>query len=121
VLCNVEDLSWVARMLDTYPNVHADIGARIAELGRVPRAAAEVITSHPDRFLLGTDDFPPEAAVYAVHRRFLETSDEHFAYDPDPDQPPSQGRWAISGLDLPPDVLEAVYRGNARRLLSDRR
>jgi predicted TIM-barrel fold metal-dependent hydrolase len=119
VLCNAEDLAWVERMLDTYPNVYADIGARIAELGRVPRAAARVIASHPDRFLLGTDDFPPQASVYGVHRRFLETADEHFPYDVDPDEPPSQGRWTISGLELAPDVLEAVYRGNARRLILD--
>ncbi|MEX0985404.1 MAG: amidohydrolase family protein, partial [Actinomycetota bacterium] len=33
VLCAAEDLAWVGRMLDTYPNVHADIAARIAELG----------------------------------------------------------------------------------------
>jgi predicted TIM-barrel fold metal-dependent hydrolase len=120
VLCNAEDPDWVARMLDAYPNVNAELGARIAELGRVPRAAARLLSSHPDRILLGTDDFPPEAAVYRVHRRFLETADEHIAYDPDPDQPPTQGRWAISGLDLPPEVLEAVYAGNARRLIIDR-
>jgi predicted TIM-barrel fold metal-dependent hydrolase len=120
VLCNAEDLDWVARMLDAYPNVNADTGARIAELGRVPRAAAHLLSSHPDRILFGTDDFPPEAAVYGVHRRFIETADEHIAYDPDPDRPPTQGRWAISGLDLPPDVLASVYAGNARRLIIDR-
>ncbi len=117
VLCNAEDTAWVARMLDTYPNVHADVAARIAELGRVPRATRELITQHPDRFLLGTDAFPPDPGDFAVHRRFLETSDEHFPYDPDPDEAPSQGRWTISGLDLPPDVLTAIHSENARRLI----
>jgi predicted TIM-barrel fold metal-dependent hydrolase len=121
VLCNAEDTAWVARMLDAYPNAYADVAARIAELGRVPRAASQLIATHPDRFLLGTDAFPPEPAVFEVHRRFLETADEHFAYDADPDEPPSQGRWTISGLDLPEDVLAAVYSGNARRLILEGR
>ncbi|MFI7146566.1 hypothetical protein ACIBO2_16730 [Nonomuraea sp. NPDC050022] len=33
------------------------------------------------------------------------------------DDPPLMGRWTISGLDLPPDVLEQVYSANARRLV----
>jgi hypothetical protein len=83
----------------------------------VPRAARDLLVSHPDRFLLGTDSFPPAAAEFEVHRRFFETADEHFPYDADPDDTPSQGRWAISGLDLPTATLEALYAGNARRLI----
>jgi hypothetical protein len=94
------------------------VAARIAELGRVPRAARAVIVEQPGRFLLGTDAFPPDAAVYGVHRRFLETADEHFPYDAEPDEPPSQGRWAISGLELPSHALRALYADTARRLLS---
>jgi len=118
VLCFAEDLSWVGRMLDTYPNVYADVAARIAELGRVPRATRDLIVRHPDRFLFGTDAFPPVGEVYEVHRRFFETADEHFPYDPGPDEVPGQGRWTISGLDLPPAVLERVNAGNAGRLIS---
>jgi len=33
------------------------------------------------------------------------------------DGPPSQGRWAVSALNLPAEVLEPVYRSNARRVL----
>jgi len=118
VLCLAEDVAWVARMLDTYPNAYADIAARIPELGRVPRAARELILRHADRVVLGTDAFPPDAAVYATHFRFLETADEYFPYEPSEDEPPREGRWAISGLDLPADVLERVYGGNALRLIS---
>ena len=117
VLCAAEDLAWVGRMLDTYANAHADIAARIGELGRVPRAARELIVRHPDRFLFGTDAFPPEPAVYQVHRRFLQTPDEQFPYDPWDEEPPGQGRWAISGLDLPAEVLAQVCAGNARRIV----
>ena len=115
VACAAEDLAWVGRMLDTYPNLHADIAARIAELGRQPRAARALLERHPDRVLFGTDLFPPDREIYAIHFRFLETFDEHFPYDPE--DPPPQGRWTISGLGLPSDILAAVYAGNARRLI----
>jgi predicted TIM-barrel fold metal-dependent hydrolase len=115
VLCFAEDVAWIGRMLDTYPNAYADVAARIAELGRVPRATRELIVSHPDRLLFGTDAFPPDRDVYAIHRRFFETADEAFDYDPD--GPPSQGRWTISGLDMPAEVLAQVYSGNGRRLI----
>jgi hypothetical protein len=116
VACAAEDLAWVGRMLDTYPNLHADIAARIAELGRQPRAARGLIERHPDRIVFGTDLFPPDREIYAVHFRFLETADEHFAYDTE-EGPPSQGRWAISGLDLTSEILTAVYSGTAHRLI----
>ncbi len=110
-----EDLAWVARMLDAYPNFHVDIAARIAELGRQPRAARRLFERHPDRILFGTDASPPDRETYITHFRFLETDDEHFAYASD-DVPP-QGRWTISGLDLPDAVLRKVYAENALRLV----
>ena len=110
-----EDLAWVDRMLSTYPNLDADIAARIAELGRRPQAARALIERHPTRILFGTDEFPPTQEVYAIHVRFLETTDERFAYSTE--DPPPQGRWTISGLGLAEDVLAAVYRDNARRLI----
>jgi predicted TIM-barrel fold metal-dependent hydrolase len=112
---NAEDIAWVSRMLDTYPNLNADIAARLAELGRQPRAAAALLRRHPRRLLLGTDEFPPAVRTYQVYARFLETSDEHFSYSPG--EPPGQGRWAVSGLDLPDSVLRKVYHENARRLI----
>jgi len=112
--CYAEDLAWVGRMLHAYPNFHVDIAARVAELGRQPRAARELMLANPDRILFGIDDFPPSAEAYAIHFRFLETADEHFPYSPG--EVPPQGRWAVSGLDLPEDVLRKVYAENARRL-----
>ena len=110
-----EDVAWLGRMFDTYPSFHADIAARIAELGRTPRATRELLVRHPGRVLFGTDMFPPDQATYAAYFRFLETGDEHVPYAPD--EIPAEGRWAISGLDLPDDVLRAVYRDNAVRLI----
>src|SRR5450830_1464224 len=110
-----EDLDRVERWLGTYPNLFVDIAARIAELGRQPRRARRLIVRHADRVLFGTDVFPPSLEEYAIHFRFLETEDEHFAYSLD--EPPPQGRWRISGLGLPGDVLDLVYAGNAERLI----
>jgi predicted TIM-barrel fold metal-dependent hydrolase len=113
--CYAEDLSWVDRMLASYPNFNVDIAARVAELGRQPRATRRLVLAHPDRVLLGTDVFPPRREAYATYLRFLATDDEHFPYS-DADPPPT-GRWRISGLDLPAEALSKVVAGNARRLL----
>lgn len=115
--CAAEDLVRVDRMLGTYPNWNVDIAARIAELGRQPRRTRELFERWPDRILFGVDS-GPDPDFYAVHFRFLETLDESFPYDVDGDGAPTQGRWAIHGLGLPDDVLRAVYRDNARRLIS---
>src|SRR5579875_2627559 len=34
--CYAENLGWITRMFETYPNFNADIGQRISELGRQP-------------------------------------------------------------------------------------
>jgi hypothetical protein len=114
-----EDLDWVDGMLDNYPNFHIDIAARLAELGRQPRAARRLFLKHPDRVLFGSDMFPPTAEDYAIHFRFLETADEYFDYSTD--ETPPQGRWRISGVELPPEVLRSIYSGNVSRLLSSDR
>jgi len=111
-----EDLDLVARLLGAYPNLFVDVAARVAELGRQPRRAHQLIVRHAERVLFGTDVFPPTLGEYAIHFRFLETEDEHFAYALD--EPPPQGRWRISGLGLPGDVLDLVYAGNAERLIA---
>lgn len=113
--CYSENLGWVNRMLDTYPNFSIDIAARIAELGRQPRATRALMLRHPDRVLFGTDQIPPDAAGYPLHYRFLQTADEHFPHDPSGS--PLMGRWMISGVDLPSEVLQKVYAGNAARLI----
>lgn len=114
--CAAEDLARVSLILERCPNVHVDLAARIAELGRQPAAARAFIVRWADRVLFGTD-MAPDPEWWAVYYRFLETADESFPYDADPDQAPSQGRWRIHGLHLPHDVLRAVYRDNALRLI----
>ena len=108
--CYAEDLAGVGGgMMEKYPNFHIYIAARIAELGRQSRATRALIAGHPGRVLFGTDEIPPKRAVYQIYFRFMETADECFPYSPD--NPPGSGRWPISALDLPGDVLPTGLRG----------
>jgi predicted TIM-barrel fold metal-dependent hydrolase len=108
-----ENLDYVGRLLDAFPNVSVDIGARCAELGRQPYTARNFFLKYSDRILFGTD-LVPDAAMYRLHFRFLETDDQYFEY---PSHASRQGRWNIYGLFLPDEVLRRVYRDNAQRLL----
>ncbi len=112
-----EDLARVGRMLRSHGNLSIDLGGRMAELGRRPRAVRRLIVAHPDRVLFGTDAYPPTSDDYRLWFRFLETDDECFDYAPGEPTPP-QGRWQVAAVDLPPTVLGPVYRDNARRLLA---
>lgn len=114
--CAAEDLDRVEALLDAAPNYAIDIAGRMAELGRQPRRFRRLVEHHPDRVLFGTDAYPVSAEQLEVHFRFLESADEGFDYAPGSAVPP-QGRWTVSGVDLPPDLLAAAYAGNARRVL----
>lgn len=112
--CYPENLDFVGRMLECYPNLYTDFSARIAELGRAPYSARRWFMTYPDRILFGTDGMP-SATECATYYRFLETADEYFPYV-DGAPIPTQGRWRIYGLYLPDDVLRKVYHDNAARL-----
>jgi predicted TIM-barrel fold metal-dependent hydrolase len=114
--CYAEDLGRVDRMLGRYPHFHVDIGGRVAELGRAPRAFARLVAAHPTQVLFGTDSYPPSAQGYELAFRFVQTDDESYDYEPGC-FPPPQGRWQISAADLPDPLLPDFYAGNAARLL----
>ncbi|HEY44684.1 MAG TPA: amidohydrolase family protein [Anaerolineae bacterium] len=111
--CYAENLGWVSDLLERAPNFYVDIGARIAELGRQPYASRKFFLQYPDRILFGTD-MPANVERYHLHYRFLESDDEYFNYDLE--DPPTQGRWRIYGLDLPDEVLQKVYYENAYQI-----
>lgn len=112
--CYSENLQWVGDLMDIAPNFNVDFAARISELGRQPFTSRRFFMQHADRIVLGTDA-EPNLANYRIHYRLLETEDEYFSYTTG--EIPGQGRWNIYGLNLPDDVLEKVYNGNARRLI----
>lgn len=119
-----ENLDEVSSWLDTYPNLHVEIGARLGELGRQPRRARRFFEEYADRVLFGTDASPNgtsvpqqdlEPEMFRCYFRFLETLDEYFDYSPAPTPP--QGRWKIYGIGLPDETLKRVYHDNAARIL----
>jgi predicted TIM-barrel fold metal-dependent hydrolase len=119
-----ENLGYMSELLDRFPNMHLEIGARIGELGRQPRTARKFFDKYQDRILFGTDAVPhgdetPQQVfgeqLYEIYYRFLETEDEYFDYAPAPKPP--QGRWRIYGIGLPESILRKVYYENAARLL----
>ncbi len=109
-----EDLRKLGSYLDRYPNMHVEISARIAELGRQPYTARRFFLKYSDRILFGTDGVPPTTELIP-HFRFLETWDEYFPYEDNPFPP--QGFWNIYGIGLPDEVLRKVYYENAARLI----
>lgn len=119
-----ENLDHVSDCMNRFQNMNVEIGARIGELGRQPRASRRFFDKYQDRILFGTDAVPhgretPQQIfgdeLYRIYFRFLETEDEYFDYAPAP--VPPQGRWRISGLGLPEQILRKVYNENASRLL----
>jgi predicted TIM-barrel fold metal-dependent hydrolase len=128
---NAEDLDYVDRILDTYPNVYIDTAARLGEIGRHPaERVRRFFIEHADRIVFGTDiglsdrgimlgstgrDVPGEVDIkpfYDAHWRFFEGKERDIAHPT-----PIQGRWTIDAIDLPSDVLDKIYHLNARKLL----
>jgi predicted TIM-barrel fold metal-dependent hydrolase len=129
---NSEDLDWVERSLDKYPNMMADVAARIPEIGRqAPEKVRRLFTKHADRIVFGTDfqvynrltlgsggsgPAPTDDDAldfFEKHWRWFESNDRDFAH-----MTPIQGDWTISAIGLSDSVLRKIYFDNARKLLA---
>jgi predicted TIM-barrel fold metal-dependent hydrolase len=105
------DLSIIGNLLDKYPNLFADIGARFAEVAPVPKYSRAFFEKYSHRLLYGTDmGFEP--SMYKTTFRILETQDEHF-YEKDL----FSYHWPLYGLGLSDHVLEKLYHKNAQKIL----
>lgn len=128
---NSEDLEWVERSMDKYPNMLADLAARIPEIGRHDAAKVrKLFEKHQDRILFATDfqvydrltlgsggsgPGPTDADAnmfFLKHWRWLETNDRDFQH-----MTPIQGEWPISAIGLPKEALRKIYFANAERIL----
>ncbi len=128
---NAEELDWVDASLSRYPNMMADLAARIPEIGRHdPKKVRQLFLKHQDRILFGTDfmvynriilgssgnEPPPTDAdaevFFAKEWRWLETRDKDWDH-----MTPIQGDWTIRSIGLPAPVLRKIYFDNARKLL----
>jgi predicted TIM-barrel fold metal-dependent hydrolase len=125
-----EDPDRVDRMMDAYPNLVIETGARVPEFGRHPAdRMRRFFVEHQDRILFGTDlgvgrtgltlgssgEEPDTMAqvpeFFAAHFRYFETHGTRMRHPT-----PIQGDWTIDGIGLPRDVLEKIYYRNAARV-----
>jgi predicted TIM-barrel fold metal-dependent hydrolase len=104
------DLSILGRLLDSYSNLYAEIGARYAELSPIPRHANTFFEKYQDRLLYGTD-MGMEASMYQATFRILESNDEHFYL-----KDRFSYHWPLYGLGLSDSVLKKLYRDNAKKI-----
>ena len=107
---HAQDLARLGRMFDAMPNLHAEVGAILYDLGRQPRFAREFFVKYQDRLLFGKDSFQPDE--YPYYWRVFETTDEYFDYYRD-----YHAFWKLYGMGLPDDVLKKVYYQNALRII----
>jgi predicted TIM-barrel fold metal-dependent hydrolase len=112
IICHLgnqgNDLASLAKVIDKHPNLYADISARDYEVGREPRYAAKWLTRYKDRVLFGTDQSISKN-MYLSWWRLFETDDDYM---------PGHSWWKHYGLNLPPPVLESLYRTNAKKVLN---
>ena len=109
------DLGRLGEVLERHPNLYADIAARYAETGPIPRFAAEFYAKHADRLVYGTD-MGVDKEMYRVTFRILESLDEHF-YEVEQ----FSYHWALNGFGLSDAILQQVYHENAAKLLAGRK
>lgn len=105
------DLKHLSDLLDAHSNLYVDISARDYEIGRQPRAASRFLKAYHNRVLFGSD-MGMDKGMYRSWWRLLESADEYM-----------EGRisWRYYGLELPENVLKALYRDNASRILNNRK
>ena len=106
---HANDLARLGRMFDEMPNVNAEVGAVLYDIGRQPRGAHDFFIKYQDRILFGKDSYQPEE--YPYYWRVFETRDEYFDY-----YRGYHAFWKLYGIDLPDAVLKKVYYGNALRI-----
>jgi len=107
---HANDLARLGRLMDRLPNLHTEVGAILAELGRQPRAAHDFFVKYQDRILFGKDNYQPDE--YPYFWRTFETADEYFDYYRD-----YHAFWKLYGLNLPDAVLKKLYYKNALKLV----
>jgi uncharacterized protein len=106
---HANDLGRLGKLLDAYPNVYAEVGAVLYDIGRQPRVARDFFVKYQNRILFGKDSFQPEE--YRYYWRVFETRDDYFDYYRD-----YHASWKLYGIDLPDSVLKKIYYQNALKI-----
>lgn len=119
------DLPAVAERLQRFPNYAVDTSARLVYLARQDSSKVrEFVLRHRDRVLWGTDITKivghdmPDTQRQPLLNRLREIYRHAFLYYETKGEVPIHERtWRAEGLNLPANVLEAFYAGNAKRYL----
>lgn len=126
------DFDELAKRLDDYPNLFVECGARLRFMYRYhPQAVRDFFTKYQDRILFGTDAnllTDPKMLDDAVKLRQWEERNavfysrylEYFETDRIGIIEPygTYSEWMrLTGVKLPPEVLEKLYHANAERLI----
>lgn len=117
-------------LLEKYPHLHLDTSAtkwQVREVSAHPTAMRALICRFADRFLFGSDlvtrhtlERAHYESRYWCQRTLWESAWQGPSPIADPDWKPAEGAPAtppLHGLELPAEVLDAVYYRNACRLL----
>jgi predicted TIM-barrel fold metal-dependent hydrolase len=107
---HANDLARLGRLFDGHPNLYAEAGAILYDLGRQPRTAHDFFIKYQDRLLFGKDSFQPDE--YPYYWRVFETTDDYFDYYRD-----YHAFWKLYGMGLPDSVLKKVYYQNALKIV----
>jgi len=127
------DPAALGALLSRLPNLHVDTAGSLPEMARNPEATRELLSAHADRVLFGTDLAwlqGPTAEQRALViggsvpvrsreplQRFFDSTWRFFESREAEIPGPVSGDAVVEGLALPRDVLEKIFRENARRLL----
>ncbi len=119
-------------LLSRLPNLHVDTAGSLPAMARDPEGTRQLLSTHPDRVLLGTDLAwlqGPTAEQRALVigggtpvrsreplARFFDSTWRFFESRQAEIPGPVAGDAPLEGLALPRDVLQRIFRENARRL-----
>ncbi len=115
------DVDEVALRFDRYPNFAVDMSARLLDLAlQDPKKVRAFFLKYPDRVLFGADmgtwgqASAKSPEQLAASMNYMANSyEEHFRYLERSEMTIVQGR-EVAGIGLPAEVLDKVYRDNAR-------
>jgi predicted TIM-barrel fold metal-dependent hydrolase len=107
---HANDLARLGKLFDKLPDLYAEVGAVLYDLGRQPRFGRDFFVKYQDRILFGKDSFQPDE--YPYFWRVFETRDEYFDYYRD-----YHAFWKLYGMELPDPVLKKLYYQNALRIV----
>ena len=107
---HAQDLGRLGKLFDANPNLYAEVGAVLYDIGRQPRAAHDFFIKYQDRLIFGKDSYQPDE--YPYYWRVFETTDDYFDYYRD-----YHAFWKLYGIGLPDAVLKKLYYANALKII----